>query len=216
MSSGYQALLKSLDETERDVSRGLGRSVKIRKPRKCCCCSGAAMWTCLALVIVCGLVISVGLPILLTVPVDSSWHWKHWMPWANRVNSSTNDQHLLLGAEGEDSNGTVVWSGLDLSSEPEADLAVNNNQTTTSVKFIHDAITHLHQMMEWTREQYDKTPKIPLIIGLSALLLVIMTIIWLVVYRKIRRRQRRRTIGKLVTDLQSGKTLLNSDDSEDE
>jgi hypothetical protein len=45
------------------------------------------------------------------------------------------------------------------------------------------------------REQYDKTPKIPLIIGLSALLLVIMTIIWLVVYRKIRRRQRRRTIG---------------------
>lgn len=97
MSSGYQALLKSLDETERDVSRGLGRSVKIRKPRKCCCCSGAAMWTCLALVIVCGLVISVGLPILLTVPVDSSWHWKHWMPWAYRVNSSTNDQHLLLG-----------------------------------------------------------------------------------------------------------------------
>ena len=90
------------------------------------------------------------------------------------------------------------------------------------------------------REEYDKTPKIPLIIGLSALLLVIMTIIWLVVYRKIRRRQRRRTIGvcrnfvkkkiekwnqifklnfnvqKLVTDLQSGKTLLNSDDSEEE
>lgn len=45
------------------------------------------------------------------------------------------------------------------------------------------------------KEQYDNTPKVPLIIGLSALLLVILTIVWLVVYRKIRRRQRRRTIG---------------------
>lgn len=50
-------------------------------------------------------------------------------------------------------------------------------------------------VLDTQREQYDKTPKIPLIIGLCALLLVIMTIIWLVVYRKIRRRQRRRTIG---------------------
>ena len=79
MSSGYRALLQSLDETEKDVSRGLGRSVKIRKP-KCCCCSNAIMWTCIAIVILTGLVISVGLPILLTVPVESSWHWKRWIP----------------------------------------------------------------------------------------------------------------------------------------
>nr|CAH0101918.1 unnamed protein product [Daphnia galeata] len=223
MSSGYRALLQSLDETEKDVTRGLGRSVQIRKPRTgCCrcCCSNGAMWTCIALVILSGLIISIGLPILLTVPVESSWHWKHWIPryWTQEVTAnsslSTNeDQHLLAA---EEDNGTV-WTDL---STPEA-KQVNNQTDAATVTFIKDAIDHLHEMMEWTasvslREQYDKTPKIPLIIGLSALLLVIMTIIWLVVYRKIRRRQRRRTIGKLVTDLQSGKTLLNSDDSEEE
>lgn len=104
MSSGYRALLQSLDETEKDVTRGLGRSVQIRKPRTCCCrcCSNGAMWTCIALLILSGLIISIGLPILLTVPVESSWHWKHWIPryWTQEVTAnsslSTNeDQHLL-------------------------------------------------------------------------------------------------------------------------
>lgn len=107
MSSGYRALLQSLDETEKDVTRGLGRSVQIRKPRTgCCCCrcccSNGAMWTCIALVILSGLIISIGLPILLTVPVESSWHWKHWIPryWtqeitANSSLSTNEDQHLL-------------------------------------------------------------------------------------------------------------------------
>ena len=105
MSSGYRALLQSLDETEKDVMRGLGRSVQIRKPRTgCCrcCCSNGAMWTCIALVILSGLIISIGLPILLTVPVESSWHWKHWIPryWtqeitANSSLSTNEDQHLL-------------------------------------------------------------------------------------------------------------------------
>ncbi|KZS10895.1 Uncharacterized protein APZ42_024561 [Daphnia magna] len=205
MASGYRALLQSLDETEKDVKRGLGRSVQIKKPTRCCrCCrSNAAMWTCIAALVLTGLVISVGLPILLTVPVESSWHWKHWMPhfWnevaTNSSSSIGQGQHVIATENGRD-NGTVSSTIGHPSAMPEAGAVAN---ATASVTF---------------REQYDKTPKIPLIIGLCALLLVIMTIIWLVVYRKIRRRQRRRTIGKLVTDLQSGKTLLNSDDSEED
>ncbi|KAI9563026.1 hypothetical protein GHT06_010483 [Daphnia sinensis] len=225
MASGYRALLQSLDETEKDVKRGLGRSVQIRKPaRSCCCCrSNALMWTCIATFVLTGLVISVGLPILLTVPVESSWHWKHWMPrfWnevatnsssSSIISTDEGQQHVFATENGRD-NGTASSTIGHPSAMPETG-AVGN--ATASVTFVRETIAHLHQMMEWTREQYDKTPKIPLIIGLCALLLVIMTIIWLVVYRKIRRRQRRRTIGKLVTDLQSGKTLLNSDDSEED
>ncbi|XP_057368239.1 uncharacterized protein LOC130689221 [Daphnia carinata] len=217
MASGYRALLQSLDETEKDVKRGLGRSVQIRKPkRSCCCCrSNAVMWTCIATFVLTGLVISVGLPILLTVPVESSWHWKHWMArlWSQvGTNSSSSiisqGQHVL--ASGRD-NGTA--SSAIPSAMPETD-AIGN--ATASATFVRETIAQFRQMMEWTASQYDNTPKVPLIIGLSALLLVILTIVWLVVYRKIRRRQRRRTIGKLVTDLQSGKTLLNSDDSEED
>lgn len=212
--------MRNLDETEKDVKRGLGRSVQIKKPTRCCrCCrSNAAMWTCIAALVLTGLVISVGLPILLTVPVESSWHWKHWMPhfWnevaTNSSSSIGQGQHVIATENGRD-NGTVSSTIGHPSAMPEAGAVAN---ATASVTFVRETIAHLHQMMEWTREQYDKTPKIPLIIGLCALLLVIMTIIWLVVYRKIRRRQRRRTIGKLVTDLQSGKTLLNSDDSEED
>lgn len=61
--------------------------------------------------------------------------------------------------------------------------------------FMYNGADSLIDYLFIQREQYDQTPKVPLIIGLSALLLVILTIIWLVVYRKIRRRQRRRTIG---------------------
>lgn len=103
MASGYRALLQSLDETEKDVKRGLGRSVQIKKPTRCCrCCrSNAAMWTCIAALVLTGLVISVGLPILLTVPVESSWHWKHWMPhfWnevaTNSSSSIGQGQHVI-------------------------------------------------------------------------------------------------------------------------
>lgn len=82
MSSGYRALLQSLDETEKDVTHGLGRQVRIKKRSSCCrcCCSrNACLWTCIATVVVSGLVLSIGIPILLTVPVESSWHWKHWL-----------------------------------------------------------------------------------------------------------------------------------------
>ena len=94
MSSGYRALLQSLDETEKDVTRGLGHQVKIKKRSRpcCCCCKGnACLWTCIATVILLGLVLSIGVPILLTVPTESSWHWKHWLNfWKQPANNISN------------------------------------------------------------------------------------------------------------------------------
>lgn len=86
MSSGYRALLQSLDETEKDVSLGLGRSIKIKRPRSSCCCCrcccrNAGMWICMIVMIVLGLAISIGVPIFLTLPVESKWHWSRWSQW---------------------------------------------------------------------------------------------------------------------------------------
>ena len=87
MSSGYQALLKSLDETD-DITRGLGRSIKLKKRRKgssCCCCWCCSsrpwvMWSCISLAVFICMALSVGVPIMLTMPVESQWHWSHLIP----------------------------------------------------------------------------------------------------------------------------------------
>ena len=49
------------------------------------------------------------------------------------------------------------------------------------------------------KERYDSMPKVHLIIGLSSLLLVVLTVIWVLVYRRIARRRRRRTLGVFKT-----------------
>lgn len=102
MSSGYRALLQSLDETESDVTRGLGRSIKIknRRPRCCpCCCRNCCMWTSFAIVILLGLVLSIGVPILITVPTESAWYWKNWLPksW-----TGWNANNTLLGDDDDE------------------------------------------------------------------------------------------------------------------
>jgi len=38
------------------------------------------MWTSFAIVILLGLVLSIGVPILITVPAESAWYWKNWLP----------------------------------------------------------------------------------------------------------------------------------------
>ena len=48
---------------------------------------------------------------------------------------------------------------------------------------------------ELQKEQFDKAPKVPLIVALCVALLAILTVVWFVVYRRIKRRQRRRAIG---------------------
>lgn len=161
MSTSYRALLQSLDETERDVTRGLGRPVQIKKGRSCCpcCCRNACMWTCMTLAILFGLTVSVGVPILLTVPIESSWHWTHWIRWmpSNPVGWNATDfindvifiQHFFK--TDNSISCWMVWMKTNVTDwtldgqEPETTTAVNG-----TVPLIHQAITQLQEMMEWT------------------------------------------------------------------
>jgi hypothetical protein len=226
-SGGYKALLQSLEEN--DVSRGLGRPVALRKGKRSGCCRRCFPWFCLVTVILTGLVLSIGIPVLMTLPADSPYHWRRWLPeriifWSHphRADGSAEDgfDPSIINGTAVDVDGDSSFSILGNHTEPvfpdliqEADRGEGADAT-----LIERTMAKMREMISWSREQYEKMPKIPLIIGLSSLLLVIISLIWLVIYRRVVRNQRRRKLGKLVTDLQSGDNslLLNSDDSDED
>ena len=95
-SGGYKALLQSLDE--RDVSSGLGRSIALKKnaTRSGCCCSCCRSWllyTCVAVAVVSALMLVVGVPLLLSLPVTSPYHWTHWKQMVMPPESTASSAH---------------------------------------------------------------------------------------------------------------------------
>lgn len=111
MSSGYRALLQSLDETESEVARGLGGPIRIKK-QSGCCCQNWLMWSCFATFLVIGVSLSVGVPILLTLPVDSVYHWSNWLPktWfvSGHSNSTVESNDTLVEDFTEDPSSNEV------------------------------------------------------------------------------------------------------------
>jgi len=244
-SGGYKALLQSLDE--RDVSSGLGRSIALKKnaTRSGCCCSCCRSWllyTCVAVAVVSALMLVVGVPLLLSLPVTSPYHWTHWkqmvMPPESTASSAHHhhpnvvpvNQSRVSDGQGQGSvndgpilgNHTEPVFGDDDHSDPidhadHSDHLEEHEQSQLTLNLAQKTVVLVREMLQWSKERYDSMPKVHLIIGLSSLLLVVLTVIWVLVYRRIARRRRRRTLGKLVTDLQSGDNslLLNSDSDED-
>lgn len=103
MSSSYKALLQSLDD---DVVRGLGRQIKLKNERyanrrkTCCsrCCASAfTRWLCVLLCLAVGLAASVAIPMVIVLPVDSQWHYRHWFHnWRYFASNGSNFTEVRL------------------------------------------------------------------------------------------------------------------------
>jgi len=238
-SGGYKALLQSLDE---DVSRGLGRSIALksgsRKGRSCCCrCMRSwIVYACVALILASVLFLAIGIPMMLRLPMSSPYHWTHWKQMFYPPLPPTGPPDAADAADaGHDpqspNNATEDgWMGnhtQPLFYDPEDAASgasgasgthlYNDQQQQQALNLIQKAVVQMRQVIHWSKERYDRVPKIHLIIAATTLTSVTLAVLAVFIYRRLARRQRRRTIGKLVTDLQSGdNTLLLHSDSEDD
>ena len=146
----YQALLQSLDEN--DVSRGLGRSIKIRKRTGgCCrCCGPSIMWTCIVLLILIGLVLSIGIPLILS----SSLPWRQWLhlnftDWTSSTVTTSLNHNVSTDQTAEQTTAHVPLAEDQTMSELNSTINSETPQVTQP-SFVQRANEWIHQFIQLT------------------------------------------------------------------
>ena len=156
----YQALLQSLDEN--DVSRGLGRSIKIRKRTGgCCrCCGPSIMWTCIVLLILMGLVLSIGIPLLLS----SSLPWRQWLhlnftDWTSSSVATPLNHSVSTASDQTDKQTTAHVPLAEDQTMSELNSTINwETPQVTQPSFVRRANEWIHQFIQLTVILFSHQP----------------------------------------------------------